>query len=979
MAEQKPDWQGETQMGDLGGTAAVRSPSSSSSNPSDVPLTQLTELPAAASLLIPIGTVLAGRYEVLQVLGRGGMGAVYKVHDRELDRVAALKTIRADLAGSPEMLLRFKQELVLARQVAHRNIVRLYDISEDSGVKFITMEYVEGEDFRSVLKRRGKLPPEEAIAVIRQICMALQAAHHEGIVHRDLKPQNIMQDKQGRVVVMDFGLARVVESRGMTQTGAMVGTMEYMSPEQAMGEKVDHTSDIYAAGLIFYELITGRMPYEAESALASLMKRAQHRAIPPSEIDRDVPRNLSAIVSHCIEPQRDKRYQSSAEILADIEAHQPTAVTMTSMVIPRRLSTSRSYKWPAIAAVAVILLAVGVYAGWRKFGPATDANHAPVSVLVADFENHTGDPVFDGTLEPMFNAALENAKFVNAYNRGEARKLASQLPNHTERKLDEQAARLIAASQNIGAVVTGSLSRRGDNQYKISIEAMNGLSGNSIASTEATVDSKDAVMLEIPKLVAPIRRALGDTTPESVQLAATQGSFQVGSLEAAHQYGIGMEQQFSGKMQDAFNSFSKAAELDPNFGRAYSGMASSQRNLGRTDEAEKYLKMAMEHVDRMTERERFRTRGVYYLTIGNYQKCVDEYLALLNQFTADNIGHSNLAFCYERMRNMPKAMEAARRAVEISPKGAVQRLNLSLFATYAGDFKVGEEEARKVLAINPTYEQAYITLADAQIGQAQVRQAAETYKQLGNLSKSGVSSSALGLAELANFEGRFGEAERILRPAIATDIAAGEKESAADKLVSLAYVYLSWGQNKQAIDAAEKALSNSKRVTIRFLAARVFAETGEAARAHELASALSSELLVERQTYGKIIDGQIALQKKDLQDAIQLFTDANKSLDTWVGHFDLGRAYLEAGLFTEANSEFDTCIKRRGESVELMDDGPSYGYFPPVYYYQGRVLEGLKSNGFSEAYRTYLTLRGQSTEDPLVTDARHRLPFSQQQ
>jgi tetratricopeptide (TPR) repeat protein/predicted Ser/Thr protein kinase len=963
----------------MGATAVVRSPSSSSSNPSDAPLTQLTELPASASLLIPIGTVLAGRYEVLQVLGRGGMGAVYKVHDRELERVAALKTIRADLAGSPEMLQRFKQELVLARQVAHRNIVRLYDISEDSGVKFITMEYVEGEDFRSVLKRRGKLPPEEAIDVIRQICMALQAAHHEGIVHRDLKPQNIMQDKQGRVVVMDFGLARVVESRGMTQTGAMVGTMEYMSPEQAMGEKVDHTSDIYAAGLIFYELLTGRMPYEAESALASLMKRAQHRAIPPNEIDREVPRNLSAIVSHCIEPERGKRYQSSAEILADIEAHQPTAATMTSMVVPRRLPTAKRSKLPVIAAAVAIVLVIGGYAGWKKFGPTADVNHAPVSVLVADFENHTGDPVFDGTLEPMFNAALENAKFVNAYNRGEARKLAGQLPNHTDKKIDEQAARLIAASQNIGAVVTGSLSRRGDHQYKISVEAMNGLSGNSIASAEATVDSKDDVMLAIPKLVAPIRKALGDTTPESVQLAATQGSFQVGSLEAAHQYGQGMEAQFSGKMQDAFNSFSKAAELDPNFGRAYSGMASSARNLGRPDDAEKYFKMAMEHVDRMTERERFRTRGVYYLTIGNYPKCVEEYSSLLSQFTADNIGHSNLAFCYERLRNMPKAMEEARRAVEISPKGAVQRLNLSLFATYASDFRAGEEEARKVLAINPTYEQAYITLADAQIGQAQVRQAVETYQQLGKLSKSGASSSALGLAELASYEGRFGEAERILRPAIASDLASGEKESAADKLISLAYVHLSWGQSKQAIDAAERALTNSKRVTVRFLAARVFAETGEAARAHELAGALSAELLVERQTYGKIIEGQIALQNKDLQNAIQLFTDANKALDTWIGHFDLGRAYLAAGLFTEANSEFDKCIKRRGESVELMDDGPTYGYFPPIYYYQGLVLEGLKSPGFTESLRTYLTIRGQSSEDPMVSDARHRLPFSRQQ
>jgi tetratricopeptide (TPR) repeat protein/predicted Ser/Thr protein kinase len=922
--------------------------------------------------------VLAGRYEVLQLLGRGGMGAVYKVHDRELDRLAALKTIRSDLAGSPEMLQRFKQELVLARQVAHRNIVRLYDISEDSGVKFITMEYVDGEDFRSILKRRGKLSPEEAIDVIRQICMALQAAHHEGIVHRDLKPQNIMQDKLGRVVVMDFGLARVVESRGMTQTGAMVGTMEYMSPEQAMGDKVDHTSDIYAAGLIFYELLTGRMPYEAESALASLMKRAQHRAIPPNEIDREVPNNLSAIVSHCIEPERSKRYQSSAHILADIEAHKPTAVTMTSVVVPRRLATSRTHKWPAIAAVAIVLLAVAGYAGWRIFGYVADVKHAPVSVLVADFENHTGDPVFDGTLEPMFNAALENAKFVNAYNRGEARKLASKLPNHADKKLDEQAARLIAGSQNIGAVVTGSLSRRGD-QYKILVEAMNGLSGNSIASAEATVDSKDDVMLAIPKLVAPIRKALGDTTPESVQLAATQGSFQVGSLEAAHQYGLGMEQQFSGKMQDALNSFSKAAELDPNFGRAYSGMASSARNLGRPDDAEKYFKMAMEHVDRMTERERFRTRGVYYLTIGNYPKCVEEYSSLLSQFAADNIGHSNLAFCYERLRNMPKAMEEARRSVEISPNGLVQRLNLSLFATYAGNYKAGEEEARKVLAINPTYEQAYMTMADAQIGQAQVQQATETYKKLGSLSRSGASSAALGLAELANYEGKFGDAERILRPGIAADLAAGEKESAADKLVSLSYLYLSSGQTRQAIDAAEKALANSKRVTIRFLAARVFAETGEATRAHELATVMNSELLVERQTYGKIIEGQIALQKNDLQTAIQLFTDANKALDTWIGHFDLGRAYLEAGLFTEANSEFDTCIKRRGESIELMDDGPTYGYFPPIYYYQGRVLEGLKSPGFSESFRTYLTIRGQSTQDPLVSDARHRLPFSQQQ
>lgn len=930
--------------------------------------------------LLAMGTILSGRYEILQVLGQGGMGAVYKVYDRELERFVALKTIRPELAGNAEMLARFKQELILARQVAHRNIVRLYDIAESSGVKFITMEYVEGEDFRSILRREGKLSPQESINVIRQICFALQAAHSEGVIHRDLKPQNIMRDKQGRLVVMDFGLARALESDGMTQTGALLGTMEYMSPEQSRGEQVDCTSDIYAAGLIFYELLTGKMPYAAESALASLMKRAQQRAIPAAEIDRSVPRNLSSIVSHCIEPDRKKRYQSASEILADLDAVDPTARTAVSFVVPRprHAQASPVYKWIALALVAVIV-AGGGYFAWRKFGTPAVVNHAPISVLVADFENHTGDPVFDDTLEPMFNAALEDAKFINAYNRGAARKLAAQLPNHPGTQLDEQAARLIAQGQGINAVITGSISRRGDNEYKISVDAIDGTpNGRTLASDEVTVQGKDQVMLEIPKLVAPIRKALGDTTPESVQLAATQGSFKVANLEAAHQFGVGMEDQFAGKLNDAFASFSRATELDPDFGRAYSGMAATSRNLGRPQDAEKYFKLALEHIDRMTERERYRTRGAYYLAIGNYPKCVEEYTSLVTQYPADNIGYSNLAACYARLRNMPKAVEEAQHAVDNAPKAAVQRLNLSLFSTYAGNFAKGEKEARQVLAINPAYAQAYLTLADSQIGQGQVQQANETYDSLAKLGPSGASSAALGHAELDSYEGRFGDAARILTPAIEADLKGKDTESAADKLISLAYTQLSSGQNKQAVESAQRALANSKRLSVRFLAARIFAQAGEDARARELATAMGSEVLVDPQTYAKIIEGLIAFQKKDMQSAIQSFTAANQLLDTWIGHYDLGRAYLESGHFTEANSEFDICTRRHGESIELMDDGPTYGYFPAVYYYQGLSLEGLKSAGFIDSLRSYILIRGQSKDDPLVTDARHKIPFNRE-
>jgi serine/threonine protein kinase len=197
------------------------------------------------------GDVIGGRYEIQKLLGMGGMGAVYKARDMEVERVAGLKVIRPDLAGNPAILARFKQELVLARQVTHKNIIRIYDLNEADGVKFITMEFIEGEDLRSILTRQGKMPPEEAVGIMLQVCAGLQAAHGEGVIHRDLKPSNIMRDPAGRVVIMDFGLARTVQGDGMTQTGMMVGTMEYMSPEQAMGKDLDARSDQFAVGLIF--------------------------------------------------------------------------------------------------------------------------------------------------------------------------------------------------------------------------------------------------------------------------------------------------------------------------------------------------------------------------------------------------------------------------------------------------------------------------------------------------------------------------------------------------------------------------------------------------------------------------------------------------------------------------------------------------------------------------------------------------------
>jgi serine/threonine protein kinase/tetratricopeptide (TPR) repeat protein len=281
-----------------------------------VPLQKLTSTDPSTSL--EPGMMLGERYEILKRLGEGGMGAVYKARDHELDRMVALKVIRPELAGHPDILRRFKQELILARQVTHKNVVRIFDLGTADGRKFITMDFIEGRDLKSILNERGKLPAVEAVPIAKQICRGLEAAHVEGVVHRDLKPQNIMLDDAGRVWLMDFGLARSMELAGLTRTGVLMGTPDYMSPEQARAEKVDARSDLFSLGIIFFEMLTGQLPFRADTLMAKLLQRVQQRAVAVTEIDPTIPPGVSAVVSKCLEPDVTKRYQSIHELLDDL-------------------------------------------------------------------------------------------------------------------------------------------------------------------------------------------------------------------------------------------------------------------------------------------------------------------------------------------------------------------------------------------------------------------------------------------------------------------------------------------------------------------------------------------------------------------------------------------------------------------------------------------------------------------------------------
>ena len=313
---------GETQL-DLSEAATI-APDPGATLPGDaptgwsVPIQRVQQPQTDPSAALSPGDVLGERYEIIKLLGEGGMGAVYKASDRELDRLVALKVIRPELASNPEILKRFKQELILARQVTHKNVIRIFDLGVADGRKFITMDFVEGRDLKSILVERGKFAPQDAVDIITQTARGLEAAHNVSVIHRDLKPQNIMVDGQGGVWVMDFGLARSLETAGMTRTGALMGTPDYMSPEQARADKADARSDLFTLGIIFYELLTGKLPFQADTLMATLLKRTREKATPPREIDPGVPQALSDIVMKCLETNPDRRYQSVGALLQDL-------------------------------------------------------------------------------------------------------------------------------------------------------------------------------------------------------------------------------------------------------------------------------------------------------------------------------------------------------------------------------------------------------------------------------------------------------------------------------------------------------------------------------------------------------------------------------------------------------------------------------------------------------------------------------------
>ncbi|MGE3889656.1 MAG: hypothetical protein AB7H81_24795, partial [Vicinamibacterales bacterium] len=619
----------------------------------------------------------------------------------------------------------------------------------------------------------------------------------------------------------------------------------------------------------------------------------------------------------------------------------------------------------AAAGMAIIVAALGSWFAGR-WGVTPVEAHEPVAVLIADFQNQTGDPTFDHTLEPVMRLALEGSGFISAYDRSAIpRSLGVPAPE----VLDETATRELAVKQGVGVVVSGTLTKSG-NRFAVGVKAAEAVTGNVIATADDTASGREGVLGVVTSLADEVREALGDDTSDTAQRFAME-ALSATSLDVVREYAAAMEALSRSRFNEALQGFSRAVSLDAKFGLAYAGMAIASNNLGRPQDAEKYVKEAIALVDGMTERERFRTRGLLYLITNDYQSCVREYGDLIAKYSADAAARNNRALCLSKLRDMPTAVEEMRQVVKILPNRGLYRVNLATYTAYAGDGPTAEQEARNAMDQSPWAPQA---LAFAQLLQGQLPQAAQSFQELGKSRQVGPSYAASGLGDLALYEGRFADAARIFTEGAAADMADKEPDRAANKLAALAYAELLRGRKAAAIAAAEKTLGTSESRTTRFLAARVLVEAGAPQKAKPIAIRLGNDLQPESQALASIIDGMIARTDGDYRNAVRFLNEANTQLDTWIGHYELGRTYLAAGAFPQADSEFERCLNRRGEALALfLDEEPTFGFFPLVYYYQGQVREGLKSTRIAESYRAYLDIRGRSTDDPLVPELRKRV------
>lgn len=981
-------------------------------------------------------------YRIVSRIGAGSMGEVYLAQDTKLDRKVALKILPADLAANRDRMQRFVREAKSAAALNHPNIAHIYEIGESNGMNFIAMEFIDGHTFGEVIQSETDL--RKLARYLQYVAEGLSKAHAAGIVHRDLKPDNIMVTRDNHVKILDFGIAKLIEAQTFSsslseidtaitlqhsQPGIVLGTVGYMSPEQARGRTndIDRRSDIFSFGCILFEAVTGQKAFPGEDAIDTLNKII--RGSPPSITDfrHDASDRLQRIVSRCLAKDPKDRYQTAREVAIELrelrrELASPAEIDITGEPASIQRATGADLKSlssesagsssqtarassaeylisqvklkpGAILTMGLLLLTAAVIFSWyfkstraavltmgllalalslilfwyfrqTRAVPLTDKD----TIVLADFLNTTGDPVFDGTLKLALAAQLGQSPFLNIFGDDRIREALRFMDRSPDERVTRDVGREICLRQGLKAMLAGSIAALGSH-YVITLEAINALTGDAIAREQTEAESKEQVLKKLGKAATRLREKMGESLASIQKFDAPIEQATTSSLDALKSYSIGRELALGNKDREAMPFLKRALELDPDFAQAYDKLAGSYSNTGQQELAIETFQKAFDLRERSSEYEKLRIAADYYaFATFEADKFIEAYQLLVRTYPRDFVAWNNLGNRYNSVGEFEKAAEACRESIRLNPNWVIPRSNLALALISLNRFDQARQIISEALAqrLESTamhshrYSIAFV-LGDAAAMKQQIEWARGRPDEY---------LAQAWQAEVAAFCGQLRKEREFSRRTIELALRQEQKEAAAQFLAGQAVTAAIFGQCDQVGGLVARAFGILRSRVAMAIAANAFSICGDSGSAQPLMDEYSKRL--PKNTFWNVVSAplyraQIALHGANASQAIELLEPANRfeSCGNFAPQYVRGQAYLKLNKGAEAAAEFEKILSHRGWSARGVLYPLAYIGLARAAVFQGKAAKART------AYQHFFALwKDADPDNPILIEAR---------